>query len=254
MSRMIGARVLVSTVTLAASAAFAQATVKPDGQWRYALGAGASFSSGNTDSSSINLNGEGVRATADDKLGVYARMLYAKNNDTTTAEQIGLGGRYERNLDEHWFSFGQADYLRDKPANVSSRLSGAGGLGYHLIKTDPLKFDVFAGAGYTRDSFITPTVVAGELRDGYGRAELLLGEESIHKFTDTTSLKQRLVVYPSLKQSGEYRAVFDAGLAVAINKTMNLTASVNYRFNSDPGAGLKKGDTLFLTGISVKVE
>jgi len=50
--------------------AHAQATVKPDGQFRASVGLGASFASGNTDSSNISLNADAVRATAQDKLSL----------------------------------------------------------------------------------------------------------------------------------------------------------------------------------------
>src|ERR1700749_3845619 len=46
---------------------FAQATVKRDGEYRYAFSAGTSYASGNTDASSITLSGDGVRATEGDK-------------------------------------------------------------------------------------------------------------------------------------------------------------------------------------------
>jgi len=45
----------------------AQATVKPDGEFRYALGLGASYQSGNTNASSVNLSADGVRKTEQDK-------------------------------------------------------------------------------------------------------------------------------------------------------------------------------------------
>lgn len=254
MTRMSKTIMAAAILALGASGACAQATVKPDGQWRYALGAAASKSSGNSDATTFNFNGEGVRATTLDKIGLYGRALYAETDGETTAEQVGFGGRYERNFGPRWYGFGLADYLHDKPANLSSRLSVAAGPGYHVIIGETTTFDVFGGVGYTYDNFVDPAVVAGSLRDNYGHAELLLGEESTHRFSESTTFKQRLVVYPSLKESGEYRAVFDAGVAVAMTKVMSLTAGLNYRYNSDPGEGLKKGDLLFLTGISVKVD
>jgi putative salt-induced outer membrane protein YdiY len=246
--------IAATILALGATGAYAQATVKPDGQWRYALGAAASVSSGNSDSSSLTFNGEGVRATTADKINVYGRALRAETDGETTAEQVGLGGRYERNFGPRWYGFGQGDYLHDKPANLSSRLSAGVGAGYHLIVGETTTFDVFGGVGYTNDEFVDPAVVGGSLRDSYGRGELLLGEASTHRFSESTSFKQRLVLYPNLKDTGEYRAEFDAGLAVAMTKVMSLTVGLNYRYNSDPGEGLKKGDTLFLTGISVKID
>ena len=83
---------------------------------------------------------------------------------------------------------------------------------------------------------------------------LLLGEESTHKLSDTTSFKQRLTLVPNLKNSGEFRSNWDAGLAVAMSKTMNLNVGFSFAHNSDPGPGRKSTDTLLTTGISVKFD
>lgn len=123
-----------------------------------------------------------------------------------------------------------------------------------LVDTDEHKFDIFAGLGYTQDRYFVPKLVAGSVRSRYGHAEALLGEESNHRLTESTTFKQKLVVYPNLNETGEFRDKFDASVAVAINRKMNLTAGLNYRYSSDPGVGVKKGDALFLTGLSVKFE
>ncbi|RPH64379.1 MAG: hypothetical protein EHM83_08335 [Burkholderiales bacterium] len=48
--------------------------------------------------------------------------------------------------------------------------------------------------------------------------------------------------------------MFDAGLAVAINQAMSLTVSLGHRYDSDPGLGPKKGDSLLVKGLSVKLD
>ncbi len=108
--------------------------------------------------------------------------------------------------------------------------------------------------GYANDHLVEQTVISGRLRSNYGRAELLVGEQSQHQVTDNTVLKQRLSIYPNLEDSGSYRGLFDTTLAVGINRTFALTASLNYRYNSDPGTGLDKVDLLFLTGILVRMK
>jgi putative salt-induced outer membrane protein len=35
---------------------------------------------------------------------------------------------------------------------------------------------------------------------------------------------------------------------------LNLTAGLAYKYNSDPGVGIKKTDTLFTTGVAMKFE
>jgi len=232
----------------------AQATVKPDGEFRYALGLAASYASGNTSSSSVNITGDGVRATAGSKWEFGGKAVWGRIDGVTTAENLALGTQYDRDFTPEWFSLTKADYLRDKLANVEGRYSLFGGVGRHVIKTDTLTWDVSAGLGYTEDRYVNAADVKGELRTSYGRAEVLLAEESNHKWTDTTTFHQKLSLYPALRSGGGYRGVFDSGLSVAMTKTLSLTAGLNYRYNSDPGEGLKKGDTLFVTGIAMKID
>ena len=232
----------------------AQATITPDGEFRYALGAGASYASGNTRAASVNLSGDGLQATADSKWQFGGKANWGRTDGVTTVENLALGTQYDKDFTPEWFGFGKADYLRDKPANVSTRASLFGGAGRHVVKTDTLTFDVSAGLGYTEDRYFDAADVNGEFRTRYGRAEALLAEESNHKWTPTTTFHQKFSLYPALRSGSGYRGVFDSGLSVAMTSTLSLTAGLNYRYNSDPGAGLKKGDTLFVTGIAVKLD
>jgi putative salt-induced outer membrane protein len=234
--------------------AWAQATVKPDGVWRAALGVGASFASGNSKSQNFSLIGDAVNVTAQDKTAVYGTILRAKSGSATTADAQRLGGRYEWNLGPSLFAFGSLDLERDKPANLKRRSVLGTGLGWKVIKSAPLNFDVFGGVGYTSDGYFAATRIDGATRSSYSYATLMLGEESTHRLSDTTAFKQRLVLFPNLKNSGEYRATWDAGLAVAMSKTLNLTVGAAWRYNSEPGVGRKSTDTLLTTGIAVKFD
>ena len=234
--------------------AAAQLTVKEDGQWRYAAGLGASWASGNSSSKSVNVTADAVRATPQDKWTLYGRLLYAEDGYQTTSDQLSAGARYDWNISPTWFHFGMLDWLRDRPANLEHRTSINSGLGYHLFKRDDGFWDVFAGIGYAQDDLVQQTEVSDTQRSHYGRAELLLGQQSEHRISDSTTLKQRLTFLPSLEDSDSYRGVFDTTLSVAINRRFDLTASLNYRYNSQPGTGLDKVDVLFVTGFTAKME
>lgn len=236
------------------SLALAQATVKPDGQFRAALGLGASVSSGNTDASNLSLTGDAVRVTDQNKMSLYGNVQYARTEGVTTAEQMRLGGRYDQNLGSTYFAFGGLDFERNKFSNLKLRNQLSGGLGWHVLKSPTTTFDVFGGLSYTSDKYFDRSFIDGEHRTSYGYMGLLLGEESTHKLSDTTSAKQRLTIVPNLKNSGEFRANWDAGLAVAMSKAMSLNVGVAVAHNSDPGPGRKQTDTLFTTGVSVKFE
>lgn len=241
-------------VVLAPLCAHAQVTVKPDGRWRHLFGAGASLSTGNSETSSFNFNADSVRASSIDKWSFTGRAQYAKVSGETSSERFGAGTQYDRDFSPQWFGFGRLEFLRDRPANLSLRSFVGTGVGYHLFRDDTGFWDVSTGVGYTNDRFTKPTDVSGRLRSRYGRAELLLAEESSHRLTDTTKLRQKLTVLPNLEDMGTYRAEFDTAISVAMTEKLSLTAGLTYRYNSDPGEGLKRGDALFVTGVSLRLD
>ena len=244
----------VAATLSGAGFAHAQATVKPDGQMRSAFGLGASFSSGNSKSSNVTLIGDAVRATEQDKTTLYGTALRASSDGNTTGEQIRLGGRYDYNLSPLLFGFGGLDFERNKFSNLKLRGQLTGGLGYHVIKTPNTTWDLLGGVAYSSDKFFTSMVIDGAKRSSYGYASLFIAEESTHKLSDSTSAKQRFALYPNLKNSGEFRATFDAGLAVAMSKALNLNVGFGLTHNSEPGVGRKATDSLLTTGISVKFD
>lgn len=243
-----------ATVLLSAAPAWSQVTIKPDGQWRHLFGVGASVASGNSDAASVNFSADSARATDFDKWTFTGRGQYSRADGQTTGERIALGTQYNRNISPRWFGFGSADALRDRPANLSRRASVATGVGYHLLPAGSDFWDLSAGLGYTQDRYVVPADVAGALRSRYGRAELQITEESSTAITATTSLRQKLRVLPNLHDGGEYRAEFESNLVVAINSNLSLNAGLAYRYDSDPGEGLKHGDALFTTGLSMRID
>lgn len=245
---------LLTTAAAAACGAHAQVTLKPDGKWRYLLTAGANATAGNSDTTQFNATGEAAKLSDHDKLTFRGQGNYGKVNGVTATQRYVLGTQYNRDISRRSFYFGSGDFLRDRPSNIEHRYSLAGGVGRHMIRSDDLTFDISVGVGYTQDSYVTPISVLGRTRGEYGRTELVLAEESSHQLTSTTKLRQKFTAYPNMTDTGSYRALLDAGISVAMTNTLSLTAGINYRYDSDPGVGLKKGDASFVTGVSLRFD
>jgi len=243
-----------ATLALACSTAFAQATVKEDGRWRAALGAALSSSGGNTNASSITLNGDAVRARPHDTWRIFGNLLYAKNEGTTSGNQFRLGTRYDWNFTPVWFTFAGANLERDPIAELSRRTSVSTGLGYRVLNLPDKTFNVFGGVELTADRYTAPRMVDGAMRERFRYGSFLFGEESTHSFSESLSANQRFAVFPNMRDRGEFRAEFDASLQVAMTRSMSLNVGFVVRHNSDPGVGLKETDTLLTTGISVKFD
>jgi putative salt-induced outer membrane protein len=254
MQHRTAARLALACLAAATLSAHAQVTQKPDGQWRSLFTAGASFANGNTDAKSASLGADVIRLTSSDKWELTGAGQYARSDGATTANRQTFTGLYNQDITPQWYGFGQLDLVRDIPSDISSRITPSSGVGYHVVKKPDQAFDVSAGLAYTWDRYRTPQVVNDEPRSRYDHLELLLAEESNNKLSDTTTFKQKLTIYPSISQGDGVRAVFDAGLSVAMTKQLALTATLSQRYDSQPGDGLKKNDTLFVTGVSLRLD
>lgn len=229
--------------TLVALALGAQAQSNLDGQWHGGISIGGAFASGNTSSKTLAATADGAKETPADKITLYGLANYARSGGTTTADLLRLGGRYDYNLTERTFAFGGGEAETNKAGGVDSRYALNAGAGYKVIRTPSTSWDVFGGIGYSGTRFTD-----GTTRNG---PELLLGEESSHKLSESTSVKQRLVVYPGTSKVGT-RATFDAGLATAISGGWTLNTGLAYRYASKVAPGLKRGDTLLTFGFGYK--
>ena len=248
------ARLALAGLAIAALPSHAQVTQKPDGEWRSLFTAGASIASGNTDAKSASLAADALKLTPSDKWELTAAGQYARSAGATTANHQAFTGLYNDDITPQWYGFGQLALVRDIPSDLSSRVTPSTGLGYHVVKKPDQTFDLSAGFAYTWDRYRTPQVVDGELRGRADHLELLFAEESNNKLTDSTTFKQKLTIYPSISQGDGVRTVFDAGLSVAMTKQLALTASLSHRYDSQPGEGLKKNDSLFVTGVSLRFD
>jgi len=135
--------------------------------------------------------------------------------------------------------FGNVNYGRNK----DSRLNLDTGLGYKIIHDATTTFDVFGGLGWSHAKFTDGT-------SGQG-VTALLGEESVHKLSDTTTFKQRAEFHPGAHDIGNL-ATFDASLATAISGGWTLNTALAVRYASKVPAGLKKTDTLLTVGFGYK--
>lgn len=247
--------VVCGLATAAGAQAQAEATLKRDGDWRYALGAGLTRTGGNNDNTSLSVDLNAVRATRREKLDLRGRAFTARSNGETTGEVLALGTRYEREITSYGvFGFGLAEALRDTGANIQSRFTIGNGGGYHIIRTEENTWDVFAGLGYTRDNYIDPTLIDAGLRTSFSRLEVLIGQESTHALSDTTRLRQRWTILPSLDGSGTVRSEFDLTLSVAINNRFSLNSSLIARYNSDPGSATRNLDYSWITALTLKID
>jgi putative salt-induced outer membrane protein len=143
--------------SLAAGSSLAMAEAKVDGLWHGSIVLGGAFASGNSSARTLTGSADASLATAADKISLFGNVNYGRNKvagvNTTTADQVRAGGRYDYNLSDTTFVFGGVDGETNKAAGLDSRYNLTTGLGYKIIRTDDTTFDVFGGIGYSNAKF-----------------------------------------------------------------------------------------------------
>jgi putative salt-induced outer membrane protein YdiY len=213
--------------------------------WGGVVDTGLAAARGNTETLTFNLSAKAARTTTKDKISVYALSLYSSNSATgrsvTTASLVGGGTRYDFNVSDRWFAFGQFDLLHDRFQQLDLRVAPAGGVGFHAIKTANTTLDLTAGGGLNKEFFTS----------GLSRTsgEILLGEAYSRKFSKVTTLNQSLQFFPNLTDTGEFRSVFNLGLITQLTKVLSWQVTLTNLYLSNPPVGVKTTDVIMTTGL-----
>ena len=213
--------------------------------WGGVVDTGLAEASGNTKTLTFNLSAKAARTTSRDKISAYALSLFSRNSTTgtalTTASLVEGGTRYDFNISDKWFAFGQLDLLHDRFQELYLRLTPAGGVGYRAIRTPNTTLDLTAGGALNKEFFTT----------GLSRTsgEALLGEAYSHKFGKITTLTESLQVFPNLTDIGELRSVFNLGLVTQLTKVLSWQITFTNLYLSNPPPGVKTTDAILTTGL-----
>ncbi len=213
--------------------------------WTGFFDAGYAATRGNAETNTINVGAYLARATSRDKITLYFTSINTnarlQGQTQQTANAIRGGGRYDLNLSKKSFVFALSDLEFDQFQRLDLRFVLGGGGGYHVIQNKQTLFDLFAGANLNKEFFST-----GLRRTS---TELILGNELNHKIGGNIVFTERLVFYPNMSNSGNYRLNFDTGLSTNINKWLAWNVGFSNRYLSNPVPGAKTNDLLFTTGI-----
>lgn len=213
--------------------------------WEGSANIGFSFTSGNSNTTTMATGVSAVKQGIGDNLTVYARSLWNSTRGNgkieTTQNAFWGGARYERNVDGgRVFGFVSYDFESDRPRQLNFRSVVGSGVGHHAVKRERTEVDLRAGGAWNR------TWQTGENTD---TPEALAGATLKHKFNDRLRLQKAFTWFQNVADAREYRYIFDATLSVDVTKRIGFYFSAGDRFNNDPLGVTQKNDFLFTTGM-----
>jgi len=157
------------------------------------------------------------------------------------------------------FAFGAADYMANALQYLDLRQVYSAGLGFHAIKSDATTLNLLGGIDYTHETYsdgapVTPPTTPPTY-ESYGITNrypaLTLGEEWNQKLGKSTAVTENLYFYPDLKQTGQYRGVFNFGTVTKVSKWLGWQNQFGDIYVSNPPIDTKKNDVIFTTGLNV---
>ena len=222
-------------VTVAASAQ--ETPAKP---WSSSLGAGLALTSGNSDTRNINLNfNTAFDPKTDHRFKADALYLRGENAGETNVDKASASARYEHNLEQRAFWFGEVSYLRDPFKDIDYLVAPIAGAGINLIKDATRTLAIDGGVGATFDS-------------GETSGALKAGQSFDWTISPVSKLTQKLTGLWKTDDFGDALYHFDAGISTTIAARAELKLSYLYDYKNQPPPGVKKGDSALFAALLFK--
>jgi putative salt-induced outer membrane protein len=218
--------------------------------WSGFLDTGLATSQGNAETTTFNVSFNAARTSPRDKISVAITSLYAHSTTAgvslTTANAIRGGIRYDVNIRPRLFGFASTNLEYDQFQGLDLRFVPAAGMGFHWVKTDRIRFDVFGGGALNREFY------TGGIKRTSG--EVVIGEELFYQLVKAVHLEHKTNLYPNVTDAGEYRVNFDNALVAQLSGWLSWQLALSDQLNSNPIPGKKKNDLLFTTGFRFSFE
>ena len=226
---------------------FAQDPPPPPKIWTVTASAGLALTSGNSDTSTVNL---AYDLTYDPQTKNVVKsdglFLRGETEGELSAHRTGLNIRDEYKLTPRLFVFGQNQYLKDEFKDIEYLLAPTGGLGYKLIDTPETKLGIDGSAG-----------VVWEKNTGLDVATsgaLAAGQKLQQQLTETTTLTQ---AFAGLWKTEDFEdALFTLGVSIAASMStrtqLKIEALDTYK-NKPPLPTIQANDVAVLMSIVYKM-
>jgi hypothetical protein len=152
-------------------------------------------------------------------------QIIATQDDIERTQRTDANAVYNRFLKKNWFVLGEVNLLSNTAQNINLRSLGKLGLGKYLIQSNDRYWGLQTGISFNNESFSTET---GNTSNN--STEAFLGTEVNFYDVGDFHMLSRIVVYPSLTESGRWRSDFNLDIKydLPFDFFVNLGFSLNY--------------------------
>ncbi len=214
--------------------------------WSGSVGAGLSVTTGNTDTTDLNLSLDAVRDPQTRNLIKFG-ALYIRGtaDDVVNKDRARFYFRDDYTLTDRVFFFGSVDYHRNPFKEIDYVVNPTAGVGYRAYSTDRLQLNFGGGAGPIWEKN------TGLERDTTG--SLNAGQELEFHISETARLTEKVSGLWKTRDLGDALYHFVTALSVSIIEIMELKIEFHFDHKSKPtGTDILKNDTATLLSFVYK--
>jgi putative salt-induced outer membrane protein YdiY len=231
--------------SLYAQAPASAAPPAPTSAWKETASAGLAVTSGNTDTSTLNL---GYELVYDPKSRNMVKsdglFLRGKTDGALTSERIGVNGRDEYKLRDRAYTFAQLQFVRDRFKDIDYLVSPAAGVGYRVADSAATKLSFDIGVGRIWEK--RPAV------DVSRTGAVTFAEKLAQTLSSTTSLTQSLSALYKTTDFGDVLYTFDTTLSASVNAHIQMKLEVLDTYKNLVPAAIEKNDVMLVVGMVFK--
>ena len=215
----------------------------PTPAWTGSMGGGLAVTSGNSDTSSINLSFKAVR---DPKthivLSAEGMYIRGSNSGDLNADNTTLGARVQRSLSKRSYAFAQVQYLRDSFKAIDYFVAPTLGLGYKLVDTDR--------AQLSSDMSVGPSWEKNPDQDVRTHLAISVGEKASYQLSKSATLTQGFAVTLVGNDWTDGLYTISAGVTASLtNRTQLKVEVVDIYKNKPPTLDIEKNDISTLVSV-----
>ena len=237
----------VLAVLCTAAPVFAQAPADPPKIWTVTASAGLALTSGNSNTSTINVAYDIVYDRQSRNVvksdGLFLR---GKSEGTLSANRIGVNIRDEYRLTPRVYIFGQNQYLNDEFKDIDFLLAPTFGAGYKLFDTMATQMSVDASAGGVWEKNPGFDVISS--------GAVAVSEKLMQTLTASTTFTQSFAGLWKTNDFEDALFTFGVSLAASMSTRTQLKLEVLDTFKRKPPLPtIQKNDVAILMAIVYKI-
>ena len=210
---------------------------------------------GNTEKTTVGGSAKATLAGPDDKLELYVRGHYAKENGVKNEQEIVAGADYERRLNGGSHSlYARLQAEQDKFDNYRLYTTAAAGYGFYLLDKEDFKVRLRAGLTYIHKTYYEELDDSDDIGVEFGYHH----ELNIRKLSKIDAKLVTDVTYTPVFDDfmDDYRIYHESALDIPLTKNglWSIRLGVSNEYNSRVASTQKRLDTTYFGRLVITWE